>query len=57
MPPATAISMSPVAIPWCAEHHCLQPEPAHLVDRQGGDAVGESTAQGRLPGRILAETG
>ena len=55
MPPATAMSMSPVAMPCAAEHDGLEARAADLVDGERGDTVGEAAAQRRLPRGILAE--
>ena len=57
MPPATAMSMSPVRDALGGEHHRLQPGAADLVDRQRGDVIGQAAVERRLPRRVLAEPG
>jgi hypothetical protein len=39
------------------QHHGLQSGAAHFVDRQRGDRIGESCAEGGLPGRRLPQAG
>ena len=57
MPPATATSMSPVAIALRGEHHRLQSRAADLVDGQRRHVIREAAVERRLPRRILAEPG
>ena len=57
MPPATATSMSPVAMPWAASMTAFRPGAADLVDRERGDGLRQSAAERRLPGGRLAEPG
>ena len=57
MPPATATSMSPVAIPCDASMTALSPDPQTLLMVRAATWVVESALDGRLPGRGLARTG
>src|SRR5204862_7809777 len=40
--------------PLCREHDRFEAGAAHLIDRQGGDVIGESAAKRGLPRRILS---
>ena len=55
MPPATAMSMSPVCDALVREHHGLEARAADLVDGERGHVIGESALERRLPRRRLAD--
>ena len=55
MPPATAISMSPVWMPCCASITALRPEPHTLLIGERRDVIGEAALERRLPRGRLAD--
>ena len=57
MPPATAISMSPVAIPWAASITAFSPEPQTLLIVIAATRSRQAAIQRRLPCRVLTVPG
>ena len=55
MPPATATSASPAAMPCAASITALRPEPHTLLMVSAATGVGQARLQRRLAGRGLAE--
>ena len=57
IPPATATSISPAAMPWAASMTAFRPEPQTLLMVMAATWFGQAAVERRLPRRVLPFAG